>query len=114
VAAAVHVQGGRQGKRSVYTCPIKALGEREVASGLAASSARTMWLAAPATPRVTHDADPLLHGRNPGRTSRLREGSQADVQEVIMDEFHYYADPRERGVAWQIPLLDDAARRDSC
>ena len=34
----------------------------------------------------------------------LREGTQADVQEVIMDEFHYYAD-RERGVAWQVPLL---------
>jgi superfamily II RNA helicase len=34
----------------------------------------------------------------------LREGAQADFQEVIMDEFHYYAD-RERGVAWQVPLL---------
>jgi len=34
----------------------------------------------------------------------LREGEKADVQEVIMDEFHYYAD-RERGVAWQVPLL---------
>ena len=34
----------------------------------------------------------------------LREGELADIQEVIMDEFHYYAD-RERGVAWQIPLL---------
>src|ERR1019366_5770906 len=34
----------------------------------------------------------------------LREGAQANVQEVIMDEFHYYAD-RERGAAWQIPLL---------
>ncbi len=26
------------------------------------------------------------------------------VDYVVMDEFHYYAD-RERGVAWQIPLL---------
>src|SRR5690349_22055694 len=34
----------------------------------------------------------------------LREGPDADVQEVIMDEFHYYAD-RERGAAWQVPLL---------
>src|SRR5437016_1966194 len=34
----------------------------------------------------------------------LREGPLANVQEVIMDEFHYYAD-RERGVAWQVPLL---------
>ena len=28
----------------------------------------------------------------------------AQVDEVIMDEFHYYSD-HERGVAWQIPLL---------
>jgi hypothetical protein len=34
----------------------------------------------------------------------LREGADADVQHVVMDEFHYYAD-RDRGVAWQVPLL---------
>ena len=34
----------------------------------------------------------------------LREGADADVQHVVMDEFHYYAD-RDRGVAWQTPLL---------
>src|SRR5205814_6620379 len=34
----------------------------------------------------------------------LREGPEANVQDVVMDEFHYYSD-RERGVAWQIPLL---------
>ena len=34
----------------------------------------------------------------------LREGSRADVRDVIMDEFHYYAD-RDRGGAWQVPLL---------
>ena len=34
----------------------------------------------------------------------LREGKDAAVDCVVIDEFHYYAD-RERGVAWQIPLL---------
>ncbi len=34
----------------------------------------------------------------------LREGKHAPVDCVVIDEFHYYAD-RERGVAWQIPLL---------
>jgi superfamily II RNA helicase len=34
----------------------------------------------------------------------LREGSRAAVHDVVMDEFHYYAD-RDRGVAWQVPLL---------
>ncbi len=34
----------------------------------------------------------------------LREGEDAKVTSVVMDEFHYYAD-RDRGMAWQIPLL---------
>jgi superfamily II RNA helicase len=33
----------------------------------------------------------------------VRDGS-ARVDEVVMDEFHYYGD-KERGVAWQVPLL---------
>ena len=35
----------------------------------------------------------------------LRDGPDADVQQVVMDEFHYYADP-DRGWAWQVPLLE--------
>src|SRR5690606_34636147 len=34
----------------------------------------------------------------------LRQGSDAAVDQVVMDEFHYYGDP-ERGWAWQVPLL---------
>ena len=34
----------------------------------------------------------------------LREGADADVGQVVMDEFHFYADP-QRGWAWQVPLL---------
>jgi superfamily II RNA helicase len=35
----------------------------------------------------------------------LREGESADVGVVIMDEFHFYAEP-DRGWAWQVPLLE--------
>ncbi len=35
----------------------------------------------------------------------LREGAAADLGPVIMDEFHFYADP-QRGWAWQVPLLE--------
>ncbi len=35
----------------------------------------------------------------------LREGSDADVGLVVMDEFHFYAEP-DRGWAWQVPLLE--------
>lgn len=34
----------------------------------------------------------------------LREGEGTDVGCVVMDEFHFYADP-DRGWAWQVPLL---------
>jgi superfamily II RNA helicase len=35
----------------------------------------------------------------------LRDGANADIGVVVMDEFHFYAEP-ERGWAWQIPLLE--------
>ena len=35
----------------------------------------------------------------------LREGRDADVGLVVMDEFHYYAEP-ERGWAWHVPLVE--------
>jgi superfamily II RNA helicase len=35
----------------------------------------------------------------------LRDGAAADVGQVVMDEFHFYADP-DRGWAWQVPLIE--------
>ena len=35
----------------------------------------------------------------------LRSGPAADVGSVVMDEFHFYADP-DRGWAWQVPLVE--------
>lgn len=35
----------------------------------------------------------------------LREGEKADCEMIVMDEFHFYADP-QRGWAWQIPLIE--------
>src|SRR5947208_4398145 len=35
----------------------------------------------------------------------LRDGAGADVAQVVMDEFHFYADP-DRGWAWQVPILE--------
>ncbi|QVQ52539.1 DUF3516 domain-containing protein [Spiractinospora alimapuensis] len=34
----------------------------------------------------------------------LAEGDRADIGTVVMDEFHFYAEP-DRGWAWQVPLL---------
>ncbi len=35
----------------------------------------------------------------------LRQGRNADVAQVVMDEFHFYSEP-DRGWAWQVPLLE--------
>ena len=103
VATALHFKALAQKKRSVYTCPIKALvNEKWMALcrefgpenvGLSTGDATVNRMA----PILCCTAEILAN-------IALREGSLADIQEVVMDEFHYYAD-RERGVAWQIPLL---------
>lgn len=35
----------------------------------------------------------------------LREGKEAEISQIIMDEFHFYSDP-QRGWAWQVPLIE--------
>ena len=35
----------------------------------------------------------------------LRNGAATEIDQVVMDEFHFYGDP-DRGWAWQVPLLE--------
>jgi hypothetical protein len=103
VASAMLYEALARGERAVYTCPIKALvnekwmdlcrefGPERV--GLSTGDATVNREA----PLVCCTAEVLSN-------IALREGPHADVQHVVMDEFHYYAD-RDRGVAWQVPLL---------
>ncbi len=35
----------------------------------------------------------------------LREGAEADIGQVVADEFHFYSEPDRGGWAWQVPLL---------
>jgi hypothetical protein len=103
VAAAVHFKAVAQGKRSIYTCPIKAL-VNEKWLGLCREFGPDNVGLSTGDATVNRDAPILCCTAEILSNIALREGPQADVQEVIMDEFHYYAD-RERGVAWQVPLL---------
>ena len=103
VAAALHFKAMVQGKRSVYTCPIKALvNEKWMALCREFGPDNVGLSTGDAT--VNHDAPILCCTAEILSNMALRDGAAANVQEVIMDEFHYYAD-RERGVAWQVPLL---------
>ena len=54
---------------------------------------------------VNHDAPIICCTAEILANLALREGRAANVGQVVMDEFHYFADP-ERGWAWQVPLLE--------
>jgi superfamily II RNA helicase len=103
VASAVQFKALAQGRRSVYTCPIKALVNEKWLALCREFGPENVGLST-GDASVNRDAPILCCTAEILANIALREGTQANVQEVIMDEFHYYAD-RERGVAWQVPLL---------
>jgi superfamily II RNA helicase len=103
VALGLHFKAACEGKVSYYTSPIKALASEKFFS-------------------LCNDLGPENVGMRTGDASinpgasvvcctaevlsnmALRLGEDLGVPYVVMDEFHYYAD-KERGVAWQVPLL---------
>ena len=103
VAAAVQFKALAQGKRSVYTCPIKALVNEKWMALCREFGPENVGLST-GDASVNQHAPILCCTAEILANLALREGPRADFQEVIMDEFHYYAE-RERGVAWQVPLL---------
>ena len=103
VATALHFKALAQGKRSVYTCPIKALVNEKWMALCREFGPENVGLST-GDATVNRDAPILCCTAEILANIALREGALANVAEVIMDEFHYYAD-RERGVAWQVPLL---------
>jgi superfamily II RNA helicase len=103
VATALHFQALAQGRRSIYTCPIKALVNEKFMALCREFGPDNVGLST-GDGTVNHDAPILCCTAEILANVALREGALANVQDVVMDEFHYYAD-RERGVAWQIPLL---------
>ena len=103
VAAAVQFKALAQGRRSVYTCPIKALVNEKWLALCREFGPDNVGLCT-GDASVNREAPILCCTAEILANIALREGSSANVQEVIMDEFHYYAD-RDRGVAWQVPLL---------
>jgi superfamily II DNA/RNA helicase len=103
VATALHFQAIARGRRSIYTCPIKALVNEKFMALCREFGPDNVGLST-GDASVNRDAPILCCTAEILANIALREGAQANVQEVVMDEFHYYAD-RERGVAWQVPLL---------
>lgn len=103
VATALHFKSMAQGKRSVYTCPIKALvNEKFLALCRDFGPAYVGISTGDAT--VNRNAPILCCTAEILANVALSEGADAPFRDVIMDEFHYYSD-NSRGVAWQVPLL---------
>ncbi len=103
VAEAVLFKALGEGKRAIYTCPIKALVNEKWGALCRQFGAENVGLST-GDATVNRGAPILCCTAEILANMALREGAGTDVQEVVMDEFHYYAD-RERGVAWQVPLL---------
>lgn len=109
VAAAAHFFALSRGKRSVYTCPIKALvNEKFLSLCRDFGPERVGMMTGDAT--VNPDAPILCCTAEILANQALARGDDARLSVVIMDEFHYYSD-QERGVAWQVPLLALAKTR---
>ncbi|MEZ0050190.1 superfamily II RNA helicase [Mycobacterium sp. MAA66] len=90
--------------RSYYTAPIKALvSEKFFALCDVFGAVNVGMLTGDAA--VNADAPIITCTAEVLANIALREGAQADIALVVMDEFHFYGDP-DRGWAWQVPLLE--------
>ena len=99
----MHFLAMSEGKRSFYTAPIKALvNEKFFALCRDFGPENVGMITGDAA--VNRDAPIICCTAEILSNMALREGNAAPVDCVIMDEFHYYSD-RDRGVAWQVPLL---------
>ncbi|MCX2162973.1 DEAD/DEAH box helicase [Corynebacterium auriscanis] len=104
VAIAAHFIAMARGQRSFYTAPIKALVSEKFFDLCQTFGPENVGM-------MTGDA--TVNGKAPiicataeiVANIALREGKNAHIDQVVMDEFHYYSEP-DRGWAWQVPLLE--------
>jgi superfamily II RNA helicase len=102
VALALHFQAMAEGKTSFYTCPIKALVNEKFFALCEAFGAENVGMMT-GDAAFNREAPILCCTAEILSNLSIREQRHfADV--VVMDEFHFYGD-KERGVAWQVPLL---------
>jgi superfamily II RNA helicase len=103
VATAAHFAALADGRVTFYTAPIKALvSEKFFALCATFGADKVGMLTGDAS--VNSGAPIICCTAEVLANIALREGASADVGQVVMDEFHYYAEP-QRGWAWQVPLL---------
>lgn len=103
VAMAMLWKGLCEGGTGFYTAPVKALASEQFFRMCNEFGAERVGMLTgdasinPKAPIVCCTAEVLAN-------MALRRGADLPVDYVVMDEFHFYADP-ERGVSWQTPLI---------
>ena len=103
VAIAAHFVALAQGQRTYYTAPIKALVSEKFFALVDIFGAENVGMVT-GDSSVNSDAPIICCTAEILANIALRQGADASVDQVVMDEFHFYADP-DRGWAWQVPLL---------
>ncbi len=103
VAIAAHAACLARGGRTYYTAPIKALVSEKFFALVEIFGAGNVGMVT-GDSSINADAPIVCCTAEILANLALREGADADVDQVVMDEFHFYGDP-DRGWAWQVPLL---------
>jgi superfamily II RNA helicase len=104
VAAGAHFTALAQDKVTFYTAPIKALvSEKFFELAKLFGHENVGMLTGDAS--VNSDAPVIACTAEVLASIALRDGKDADIGQVVMDEFHFYAEA-DRGWAWQIPILE--------
>src|SRR3984957_2160620 len=104
VATGAHFTALARDDRTFYTAPIKALVSEKFFALCDIFGAEDVGMMTgdgsvnPTAPIICCTAEILAN-------IALRDGAAADAGQVVMDEFHFYADP-DRGWAGQGPLLE--------
>ena len=103
VALGLHFKAACEGRVSFYTSPIKALASEKFFSLCSELGPENVGMLT-GDASINAEASVLCCTAEVLSNMALRLGESLAAPYVVMDEFHYYAD-KERGVAWQVPLL---------
>jgi superfamily II RNA helicase len=120
VAMAAHFVALAQGRRTYYTAPLKALVSEKFFDLVRAFGPTNVGMMTgdssvnPGAPIICCTAEILANialrtgegvAEAPDHDDDPAVPGEDAVGQVVMDEFHFYADP-QRGWAWQVPLLE--------
>ncbi|MFD5600041.1 DEAD/DEAH box helicase [Leucobacter sp. NPDC058333] len=103
VAIGAHFIALAEGRRTVYTAPIKALVSEKFFDLVEVFGADRVGMVT-GDASINPDAPILCCTAEILANLAIRDRTAGGITQVVMDEFHFYADP-DRGWAWQVPLL---------